>query len=816
MEGKKYLYYGAIISALALFVVAFVVVSVDRNKPALETGQPSISESFKSDLVADESYPQGGMLNLKSFGFPKLKIEKTEFKPQVPDYELAVDELKNLKKFPEKFSAEQLGSLPGNGFFIAKNTDKFYNSDPAQEIVATPSFRMDDMNDLYVRIGGSYAAELRKPENAVFITSDWTLHTFHKLLAKEIEYIEQHNFYPDLLSISRSMLRRSLGEYAKAGDQEKKDSYGRISAFFLVPTVVMETVEKQSKGTQESMVVLDSDGDSAERVMAQLATYKEKVPQPIYDVAQKELEYVMAAEKVVGSPLFYELKAEAGLDENEDYTQYTPRSHYNKNPVLRAYFRAMMWYGRSSFVVKSEKLTRDAMNITLMMKDDEKATELWKRIYNTTSFLVGASDDLGLEDYGKAIASLQSQGKAVDGALVGDLQKEIATYEGPKIMSSAFSGDKVTQLSKEELQAKTKGFRFMGQRFVADAFVFSTLTQGDEKPDPKFGQKLPSSTTALAVMTTLGSAKAEQFLGDWVKENAPESKEIINDRVAKLKAYFASLSEEAWGQNVYWSWLHTLKPLLSSFPQGYPMFCRNEAWDRKDLQSALGSWTELKHDTLLYAKQSYAEMGGGGPEGEIPPVPKGYVEPNVEFYDRLIALAQLSKDGLEQQQLLDSMFLDRNETLIAELKFIRDMAVKEVQNEKIRDEDFEKLRLTGRRMGWVISKLPDETVFEKDARSALVADVHTDAANQEILYEATGIPNYIYVAIKDVNGVRLTKGVVYNYYEFKKPLEKRLNDETWQEWNYAEKQDNVPGNPSWMAPVLQGSINSGAEYNDQD
>jgi hypothetical protein len=26
----------------------------------------------------------------------------------------------------------------------------------------------------------------------------------------------------------------------------------------------------------------------------------------------------------------------------------------------------------------------------------------------------------------------------------------------------------------------------------------------------------------------------------------------------------------------------------------------------------LGSYTELKHDTLLYVKQAYAEMGGGG------------------------------------------------------------------------------------------------------------------------------------------------------------------------------------------------------------
>ena len=48
--------------------------------------------------------------------------------------------------------------------------------------------------------------------------------------------------------------------------------------------------------------------------------------------------------------------------------------------------------------------------------------------------------------------------------------------------------------------------------------------------------------------------------------------------------------------------------------QRYPAFMRTQAWARKDIHTALGSWTELKHDTILYAKQVMAEMGGGGPE----------------------------------------------------------------------------------------------------------------------------------------------------------------------------------------------------------
>ena len=79
---------------------------------------------------------------------------------------------------------------------------------------------------------------------------------------------------------------------------------------------------------------------------------------------------------------------------------------------------------------------------------------------------------------------------------------------------------------------------------------------------------------------------------------------------------------------------------------------QTEAWTRKDLQTALGSWTELKHDTILYAKQVMAEMGGGG--GNEQP-PHGNVEPNPEAYARLLALAQMTYDGLDSRSLLSDL-----------------------------------------------------------------------------------------------------------------------------------------------------------------
>ena len=75
----------------------------------------------------------------------------------------------------------------------------------------------------------------------------------------------------------------------------------------------------------------------------------------------------------------------------------------------------------------------------------------------------------------------------------------------------------------------------------------------------------------------------------------------------------------------------------------------NEAWQRKELNTFLGSWTELKHDTILYAKQNYAEMGGGGLEVDD----RGYVEPNPQVYARLASLTAMTREGLETRDMLN-------------------------------------------------------------------------------------------------------------------------------------------------------------------
>ena len=118
--------------------------------------------------------------------------------------------------------------------------------------------------------------------------------------------------------------------------------------------------------------------------------------------------------------------------------------------------------------------------------------------------------------------------------------------------------------------------------------------------------------------------------------------------------------------------------------------------------------------------------------------------------------------------------------MVDSLNFYKTIAVAELQNQTISDEDFEKLRLSARDLDSILQAPDSPSGLEKNARSAIIADVHTDVSDNKILYEADGIPNYIYVAVKDANGTRLTKGLVYSYYEFTGPIAARYTDQTWQ------------------------------------
>lgn len=758
-------------------------------------------------------------LDTQTLRFAEFNEKTITITPAVPHHTLAFRELANAAAIGNAASISldknKQDALVQPGFFITPGTNMVANGD--SEIDFNHGGVVDEFIMHYAAIAGDTAAEKRKPENTVFITSDYLLHVFHVFLDRTFQYVEQTEFQPKLLQLTTMLYDTSLAEYQNASEGKLKDSFGRVSVFFLVPKVYLETTSKPqldrfATNPEEELQHSEADQqvDSEANIGATLEKYKGNLPPVLYETAKAEITLISQAQTAASSPLYGVYKPK----ELEDYTQYKPRSHYEKNSVLRSYWKAMIWYGRKGLTTDSDELTLDATIMSSLLtntsSNNQSALQLWKDIYLPTVFFVGKSDDLSVYDYQQVLNTVYGDQfqyiDLVDTTKFNQLKQEIEDLPGPMIQSSIVSVSPGE--TKQEALEKTKSFRLMGQRFIPDSYMFSSLTQGDEAPDPETGQQLPTTPTALMVMKLMGSKHADKYLQTWIQDNWPDSDRVLAKEIAKLDTQFSNLTKNDWTQNLYWSWLYTIQSLFTEFTSGYPQFMQSTAWNDKDLHTSLGSWTELRHDTLLYAKQSYAEMGGA--PGEIPtppPVPKGYVEPNLAFLNRVIALAEMTRDGLEANNVLPSGQKYKLEELIKHFTFYRDIAEKELQNTIISDDDFEKLRVSYVYVNNTLTP-PDGGSYmpAREARAGLIADVHTAASQRrrEILYEATGIPNIIYVAVKDANGTRLTRGVTYSYYEFTRPLGERLSDSDWQGVMY-ENQSTFPSpsSPEWYHALVQ-------------
>jgi len=289
----------------------------------------------------------------------------------------------------------------------------------------------------------------------------------------------------------------------------------------------------------------------------------------------------------------------------------------------------------------------------------------------------------------------------------------------------------------------------------------------------------------------LGSAEAYAIL------NAMGETDYRNYRenLTRMKAYLAGLGRETWVQNLYWGWLHTLLPLLPEKPPGYPSFMLNAAWTRKELNTFLGSWTELKHDTVLHAKPVYAEAGGGGENIDD----RGYVEPNPPVYARLAALAKMTREGLQARGLLNDRDRESLERLEKLALYLKTIAEKELTNTPLTDEEYELIRSYGVHLErfW-LDALRDEGIDHRsaiyDRPAALIADVATDVTGGRVLEEATGHIAEIYAAVPVDGKLRIAIGGVYSYYEFPWPLNDRLTD---QRWHKMLESRQAPAPPEW-------------------
>jgi len=435
------------------------------------------------------------------------------------------------------------------------------------------------------------------------------------------------------------------------------------------------------------------------------------------------------------------------------------------------------------------------------------ALDIWDRMHTIMSFFVGVPDDLTPYDYLSVLNKIF--GKSFKLTELDDphnfqrLKTELELLPLPKILGDI--GDPLAESLEENLD-KTRGMRLMGQRFVPDSYMFQRLVFpkvgsyiGDPNTRPfTWGMGTRGYPRGLDVMAMIGSPDAEQILINEGDTNY----EGYWTRFGELKSEFDQLSQTDWNRNIYWSWLYTLKPLLSRLPEGYPNFMRTSAWQKRQLHVALASWTELRHDTNLYAKMSGWPAGFKIPVKSLPPT--GYVEPVPVFWGRLLALTRMTIRGLTDLEALSPEGMKRLNALEDVLSRLVTIATKELENQMLSEDEYTFIKDFAASLEPITSGIPP-TYLE----TTLVADVHTNGLEGLIVEEAVGKLDLIVVACSAPDGsIYLAVGPLLSHYEFKHPISDRLSDESWQFLLYSPYKLKKPDRPKWYVPLMRLSDNS--------
>lgn len=545
-----------------------------------------------------------------------------------------------------------------------------------------------------------------------FITTDSIVHLYHIIYLGMMEEMEQNSLKQKFMALSKNCLENALSDYKEAKGDEK-DVLMRNAALFLCAVDLLE------------------------------AEYDGEVPSEVRALADKELENIKAEGNAVSNITGEEI----------DYSQFKARGNYTKNENLKKYFKVNMLYSQELVHLENpdESINLEALKqailISRTMLKDETSFKLWQDIYKPISFLVENTEDTTPIDIYKSISTATKE-NTIEAVLtdnvVNAVADEIKNKENPKIKPD--SG---------------KVFAFLPQRAVVDNTWLQNLV--DTRP-----QSQRPVVSGVDLMALLGNSLAERLTltnednlkWDEFKEKYEETKAMVDAR-----------TDEEEKANIYRTWLWVLKAFNNEYGEGYPDFMKSEKWQYKDLNTALASWAQLKHDTILYAKEFGAEMGGYDPV-EV----KHYVEPNVNLYRRVKYLVGLTMDADEKYSLLNETQRDRLKDYDNMLEFLIKVSLEELKDETTSDEDNERLSVIGGEMENIFMAFNDGggdfEIAPRDRDTANVADIQMIGSNVvnkpagSFLEVGSGRFSTMYVIYRLDDKYYIGRGPVMNYYEF--------------------------------------------------
>ena len=510
----------------------------------------------------------------------------------------------------------------------------------------------------------------------------------------------------------------------------------------------------------------------------------------------------LAADGMAGVTLF-------GSDRLMDFSQFKPRGHYTDSIALEQYFRSMMWLGRIDFrLVETQsdgarvfhrRQFEGAVAMSELITGSTRAR--WSRIDDVIEAFVGVSDNMTMADMEQLFVDLGVD-ELTDLASIDD---EIITGE---ILGGGYGTQQISShIMINGVQGATlplsSTFLVLGQRYVVDSHVFSNVVY-DRAGGGTILRMMPDPLDAA--FAALANDQAGLLLEDQLEtyEYAPD--------LHAMRVLVDAHGESFWTANLYNRWLDSLRALSprSGSTGTLPEVATTEAWGRRILNAQLASWAELRHDTLLYAKQSYT----GGTTCDFP---DAYVDPYPEFFGALGEFATHGHSiildvGAEMDAGLRQSVADYFIHLASVMDILEEMAEYQRDGLPFNDTHLAFINETVQiywgcgsadgAEGWYPELFFNP--FESVDFDPTIADVHTQPTDElgsfvgRILHVCTGMPRLMVTTVDTCGEQKAFVGLVSSYFERTTQNFERLDDETWASELYSGNPDDV----AWMTDLV--------------
>lgn len=516
-------------------------------------------------------------------------------------------------------------------------------------------------------------------------------------------------------------------------------------------------------------------------------------------------------EQAVNVPLF------SNQMRSVDFSQFKPRGHYVpsfNNPDIDKYFQCMMWLGRIELYliapqntlnpVKFENVQRQI--IMTMLLDEltglANAGADLEFIETRIRFFAGDQDNVSLPNIQELKTSLGVVNAAefIDSVRAVEFQDSLKTkeYAWQKILSQILYRNPMAPDSIVPASA----FMLFGQRFVIDSYVTGSVVY-----DRIAGGVCRLFPSVLDPLFALGNNAAGQLL-------EPELNQYgYTLNLAGLRYLIDQYDSDFWESSMYNGWLNSIRSLNErSESEHLPEFMKTAAFAQRIMNTQLTSWAQLRHDNLLYAKQSYTG-------GSICSYPYVWLEPYPELYRRLKALGTKGKNFFAGNSSIYYYFKGLEE--ISDSLYT--IAVQEVTGQPLTPQQLNWLRCiiytqpvgsgTSPYGGWYARLYYRDHEYDNNKglmqNDFLVADIHTVPTNcggghlGAVVHAGTG-PINLGVFIVEQNGVPVAHvGPNFSYYEYRTLNYLRLTDQEWaQQYLWAAAR------PDWVNIYLADSTGS--------